>query len=119
MAHTKKPDPAPAATPRTATEVAVNGPADTVLTLPEAAAYLRFSEADVLRLVDDQGLPARRLANEWRFLKSAIQKWLSTPFAKKSPEGIWAAAGSWKDDPYLDEMLQEIHRRRGRPETEE
>jgi hypothetical protein len=28
-------------------------------------------------------------------------------------------AGSWKDDPYLDEMLEEIYRRRGRPMTEE
>ena len=31
-----------------------------VLTLAEAAAFLRLSEADVLRLVDEQGLAARQ-----------------------------------------------------------
>jgi hypothetical protein len=29
------------------------------------------------------------------------------------------AAGSWKDDPYLDDMLKEIYQRRGRPMTED
>jgi len=90
-----------------------------VLTLHEAAAYLRLPEAGVLRLVKEQDLPARQLGEEWRFLKSAIQLWLSTPLPKTNKEGIWAAAGSWKDDPYLDEMLQEIERMRGRPTAEE
>ncbi|HEY7427492.1 MAG TPA: helix-turn-helix domain-containing protein [Gemmataceae bacterium] len=96
-----------------------NGPGGEVLTLPEAAAYLRLSEADVRRLVAEQDLPARHLGEEWRFLKSAIQVWLSTPCTKENKEGIWAAAGSWKDDPYLEEMLKEIYRKRGRPMTEE
>jgi len=90
-----------------------------VLTLGEAAAYLRFSEPDVVRLVEQQGLPARRLGNEWRFLKAAIQNWLSAPVPQGQPQGIWAAAGALRDDPYLDEMLQEIERMRGRPAREE
>ena len=81
-----------------------------VLTLSEAAAYLRLSDADVLRLVNEQGLPARRLGNEWRFLTAAINRWLSTP--ESQGQGIWAAAGALKGDPYLDEMLQEIERMR-------
>jgi excisionase family DNA binding protein len=94
----------------------VNGPPDEVLTLAEAAAYMRLPEADVLRLVTEQALPARRLGNEWRFLKEAIRQWLSTPPSKGSKEGIWSIVGSWKDDPYLDEMLKEIYRKRGRKE---
>jgi excisionase family DNA binding protein len=90
-----------------------------VLTLAEAAAYLRLAAADVLRLVDEQGLPARRVAMEWRFFKAAIAHWLSTAPPKGSKEGIWAAAGSLKDDPYLDEMLKEIDHLRGRPMPEE
>ncbi len=90
-----------------------------VLTLGEAAAYLRLSEADVRRLVEEQSLPARQLGEEWRFLKSAIQAWLSTPCAKENKKDIWSVAGSWKDDPYLEEMLKEIDRMRGRPATEE
>lgn len=93
-----------------------NGSTREVMTLAEAAAFLRLSEGDVLRMVDEQYLPARQSGTEWRFLKSAIERWLSEPVRSK---GIWGAAGSWKDDPYLDQMLEEIYRRRGRPVTEE
>lgn len=97
-----------------------NGPTTEVLTLAEAAAYLRLPEADVLRLVDEQGLPARQLGTEWRFLKAAIQDWLrSGPPPKPGKEAQLAVAGSWKDDPYVDEELKEIYRRRGRPMTED
>src|ERR1700681_224842 len=85
----------------------VNGAAVEVLTLSEAAAYLRLPEEDVLRLVDQQALPGRRLANEWRFLKSAIQQWLSTPPPRFSKEAQSAVIGSWKDDPNLEEELKE------------
>jgi excisionase family DNA binding protein len=117
MPRTKpKPEP-PSSTPPPPT---ANGPAGEVLTLAEAAAYLRLSEQDVLRLVDEQKLPARRLANEWRFLKAAIQDWLRTgPPPNPSREAQLAVIGSWKDDPYLDEELKEIFRQRGRPMAED
>lgn len=73
MPRTTKPTgTAPLASP------AANGPTQPdVLTLAEAAAYLRLTEEDVLRLVNEQALPARRLGNEWRFLKAAVQHWLT------------------------------------------
>src|SRR5947209_13718517 len=113
---THRPEPVPQAAPQPTN---VNGLTDDVLTLAEAAAYLKFSEADVLRLVDEQGLPARRLANQWRFLKTAIQDWLRTPPPKYSKEAQLAVAGAWKDDPYLEEELKEIMKARGRPAEEE
>ena len=88
-----------------------------VLTLTEAAAYLRLPREEVLQLVREQGLPARQMGTHWRFLKTAIQQWLNQPLAHK--EGIWAAAGSWQNDPYLEDMLKETYRRRGRSMTEE
>lgn len=94
-----------------------NGPPSDVLTLSEAAAYLRLSATDVVRLVDEQGLPARQLGSEWRFLKAAIQVWLSAPLPKGQEQGIWAAAGTLQDDPYLEDMLKEIEEMRGRPAT--
>ncbi len=97
----------------------VNGLADEVLTLAEAAAYLKLSEEDVLRLVDQQGLPARRLTSEWRFLKAAIQRWLSTPPPRGNKEVWMALAGAWKDDPHVEEELKEIYRQRGRPMAED
>src|SRR5205823_4609521 len=52
-----KTKPAKAAKPAVAAEV--NGPAGEVLTLAEAAAYLRLPEDEVVRLVNQQELPGR------------------------------------------------------------
>jgi len=99
---------------------AVNGPTGEVLTLREAAAYLRLGEPDVLRLVREQELPGRQLGSEWRFLKTAIENWLRTGTSAKSNKEAWMAlAGAWKDDPFREEMLREIYRQRGRPMTED
>jgi excisionase family DNA binding protein len=86
-----------------------------VLTLAEAAAFLRVTEQDVLRLVREQGLPGRAVGEDWRFLKAAVEGWLGTP--APDPRKFWETHfGALKDDPYLEEMLKEIYRRRGRPE---
>jgi excisionase family DNA binding protein len=118
MPRTRKTKPA-AVSPSEPEPSAEKAPPGEVLTLAEAAAYLRFSEEEVVRLVEEQGLPARRLAKDWRFLKAAIQQWLSTPPPRGSKEAQRAVIGSWKDDPYLEDMLEEIYRRRGRPITED
>jgi excisionase family DNA binding protein len=87
-----------------------------VLTVAEAAAYLRVPETEVERLVGLGGLRGRRIGTEWRFSRAAIQDWLRRPSMK---EILLQQAGSWKDDPYLDDMLKEIYRRRGRAMIEE
>jgi excisionase family DNA binding protein len=116
MPRTKKqrPTPEPAPTPP-----AVNTPAGEVLTFGEAAAYLRLPEPEVVRLVHLQDLPGRLAGTEWRFLKSAIQEWLSTPPPPYSEEGQRSVAGLLRDDPDLVPMVEEIYRRRGRPITED
>jgi excisionase family DNA binding protein len=118
MPRTKKQEPAPPQVPAPAT---VNGPPGDVLTLSEAAAYLRLPEADVIGLVHSQGLPGRLIGDQWRFLKAAIQQWLSTgaPTPQTRKAAQLALAGAWKDDPDLEAMVEEIYRRRGRPITED
>jgi hypothetical protein len=98
---------------RPATPEAMNGPAGDVFTLAEAAAYLRVSEADVIGLVHSQSLPGRFIA--------AIQQWLATgePTPETRKAAQLAIAGIWKDDPHLEDMVEEIYRRRGRPITED
>jgi len=98
-----------------------NGPAGEVFTLAEAALYLRVSEADVIELVHSQGLPGRLISGEWRFLKTALQQWLSTPMANTETRkaALIAAAGAFKDDPDLIPIVEEIYRMRGRPITED
>jgi excisionase family DNA binding protein len=84
-----------------------------VLTLAETAAYLRVAKNEVLPLVREQGLPGRRLGDDWRFLKTAVQDWLRAPPSKK--EGLLMQIGTFTDDPGLGAMLEEIPRQRGRP----
>ena len=111
--------PKPAISP--APVVSANGPVGDVMTLTEAAAYLRVSEKDLIGATVTQGLPGKMIGGEWRFTKSSIQQWLATP--SMTPEMRRAAqlamAGSCKDDPDLPEILEDAMRRRGRPLMED
>jgi hypothetical protein len=115
---TKKPKLDPQREPQSA---GANGPLGDVLTLAEAAAYLRLAEKDVIAAASTQGLPGRLVAGEWRFLKTALQQWLtvSQPTEEMRKAAQMAAAGSLRDDPDLEDMVEEIYRRRGRPITED
>lgn len=96
-----------------------NGMVD-VLTLAEAAKYLRVSETAVLQAIDEQNLPARRVGKDWRILKSAIQQWLLTPQSRRTGKSVLQSVASvWKGDPSVEPMLEEIYRQRGRPKVEE
>src|SRR5437588_10573103 len=108
-----KPEPSPQPEPQPA---AVNGPPGEVLTLVEAAAYLRLPEGDVIGAVSTQGLPGRLVSGEWRFLKDAVRQWLSVsqPTAEMRKAAQLALAGSCKDDPDLFPILEDAMRRRGR-----
>jgi excisionase family DNA binding protein len=97
----------------------LNGPASDILSLSEAAAYLRLPEQEVLRLVREQELPARQAGAEWRFWKAAIQAWLSQPLARPTKDFWEASIGAWKDDPHAEEIMKEIAKSRGQPTTEE
>ncbi len=98
----------------------LNGSTEEVLTLPEAAAYLRLSESQVMESIRLHDLPARLLGSECRFLKSAIQDWLKTGPSAKSGKNAWLAiVGSCKDDPDLEGIVEEAYRKRGRPITED
>jgi excisionase family DNA binding protein len=80
-----------------------------VLTLTEAAAYLRLAEADVLRLIREQALPGRAIGPNWRFLKAALQDWLRSAPEKKR---LFRHIGALPNDPQTEEMLEETYRRR-------
>ena len=87
-----------------------------VLTLEEAASYLRVPAGAVVRMIDAEGLPARRFGADWRFYKVALQAWLGTARPKR---GILNHIGRIEGDPYAQEMLREIYAMRRRPESEQ
>ena len=108
------------AVPITPSPAVTNSLQAEVLTLNEAAAYLRLSEAEVVHLVSTQDLPGRQSGTEWRFLTTAIQHWLRTGPRSKSNKEAWTAlAGAWKNDPFREEMLKEISKQHGRPLVED
>jgi excisionase family DNA binding protein len=96
------------------TPTAVMSPLD-VLTLAEAAAYLRLTEEVVRAEAEGGRLPGRSLGGEWRFTRGAIADWLAAPpvpTPESVREGILALSGVWKDDPTVDPMIEEIYRQR-------
>ena len=48
-----------------------------VLTLGEAARFIRVSEKTVREMVRQQRLPGQKAGREWRFLKRALEEWLA------------------------------------------
>ncbi len=87
--------------PRTAEPTPVGEPSPVpatgwpeVLTLAEAAAYLRVAEADVVHMVGPRGLPGRLIGSEWRFSRTALEQWLRTPPERSTKESLLALAGA-------------------------
>ena len=71
---------------------------------------------EVVLVEASQGhLPGRKIADTWRFLKAAVDDWLSS---QDSRSLLLSKAGIWADDDMADEMLKKIYEERGRPETE-
>jgi excisionase family DNA binding protein len=96
----------------------MNAPLDQhlVLTLSEAARFLRLKPARVKTLAASGQLPGRKIDEEWRFHKGALEQWLcGKPSAR---DILLAQAGALADDDTLPALLDSIYAARGRPETE-
>jgi PTS system nitrogen regulatory IIA component len=48
-----------------------------IMTLKEAAEYLRLSEKTVSRMAQEGRIPAQKLARQWRFQRSSINSWMA------------------------------------------
>ena len=86
-----------------------------VLTLEQASGYLQLSTEIVIDQALKGNIPGRKIENDWRFLKSAIDEWLS---AKSSSSILLAQAGAFADDDSLDRLRSSIYKSRERPEIE-
>src|SRR5436190_1086379 len=87
-----------------------------VLTLAEAASYLRLSEETLERQALQGRIPGRRIEDSWRFLKAAIDEWL------RSHDGRAIALeqfGALRDDDTLAGLRAAIYAARGCPEVEQ
>jgi excisionase family DNA binding protein len=90
-----------------------------VMTLSEAAKYLRVSQAGLKRDAESGKVPAREINGQWRFLKSALHEWLSRATKPNGTSGFMAAFGAFKDDETLPQLRQLIQEARKRDNAEE
>src|SRR2546423_1438910 len=77
-----------------------------VLTLQEAASFLRVPEDGLLRLAEQRDVPAQRIGGEWRFLKRALGHWLTY-----GPRFLRDCPPWFIDHPGIEELLLVIEKR--------
>ncbi len=85
-----------------------------VLTLEEAASYLRLPQDTLARQAAEGNIPGRRIEDSWRFLKTALDDWLRR---QDSRAILIQQAGALADDATLPDLRAMIYRARKRPES--
>jgi excisionase family DNA binding protein len=85
-----------------------------VLTLDEAAEYLRVPAASLQALAEQGAVPARCINAEWRFLRAAIDDWLR---GRNALTSLIRQAGALAHDESLAALREAIYKSRGRPEA--
>jgi Helix-turn-helix domain len=87
-----------------------------VLTLEETSAYLRLSVETVTSQALKGNIPGRKIEDDWRFLKSAIDDWLR---ARNSSSVLLSQSGVFADDDSLAQLRASIYQARERPEIDD
>lgn len=88
-----------------------------VMTLAEAAAFLRVAPVEFEKSAVAGEVPGKLIGGEWRFLLSSLREWLGKPATPKklsSKAAMLSIAGAWKDDETAEAMVEEIYRERKR-----
>jgi hypothetical protein len=92
-----------------------------VLTLEEAACYLKIPEVLLKKQALLGQVPGRSIGGHWRFFKPALNQWLSLQMIdhsnKSSKEIFLAQAGIFANDPTLSPMVEEIYTTRRKQNT--
>ena len=87
-----------------------------ILTLEETSKYLRLPVEIILNQALKGNIPGRRIEDNWRFLKAAIDDWLR---AKNSRSVLLSQAGAFTDDDSLVQLRDDIYQVRGRSEIDD
>ncbi|MGL6344577.1 MAG: helix-turn-helix domain-containing protein [Waterburya sp.] len=87
-----------------------------ILTLEETSEYLRLPVETVLNQALKGNIPGRKIEDDWRFLKAAIDEWLR---AENSRSVLLSQAGAFADDDSLVQLRDDIYHVRGRSEIDD
>lgn len=81
-----------------------------ILTLAEAATYLRVDEAGLEKMADGGDIPARKVAGQWRFSRRALEAWLRFPGLH--PAEYIRFSHRWLEEPpFMEEMFRLFEKR--------
>jgi excisionase family DNA binding protein len=86
-----------------------------ILTLEEASLYLRLPVETVVSQAIKGNIPGRKIENDWRFLKVAVDDWLRS---KSSRQVLINQSGALADDDSLEILREQIYQQRERPEVD-
>ena len=65
-----------------------------ILTLAEAAAFIRVSEKTLGEMARTRRVPSQKVGREWRFLRAALEAWLAGPI-RRSANGVCESCHGW------------------------
>jgi excisionase family DNA binding protein len=88
-----------------------------VLTLKDAAQYLRLPKGVVRDLAAQERIPARLIEKRWRFLKAALDDWLRGNDRADGRARMLQVAGAFADDETLSRLVEAAYEERGRLEV--
>jgi excisionase family DNA binding protein len=92
-----------------------NGLLHEVLTLEEAARFLKLTTKEVRALARQDRIPGQMIGCKWRFLKAALVAWLGNA---NSSSSAWEQFGAFADDPTMPELRRLIEENRRRLNVE-
>ncbi len=82
-----------------------------ILTLAEAAKYTRVSTRTMRQLARDGRVPGKKVGREWRFLRSALDAWISGALPVAEPAGQYGLAlGGFGDTAFSENHKRRMHR---------
>ena len=55
-----------------------------ILTVDEAATFLRVSSSSIYKLAQEGKIPCRKAGRQWRFSRSALIRWIEQPVGESS-----------------------------------
>jgi len=63
---------------------------DEVMSVVEVAVFLKLEPKTIRQYAREKKIPARKLGNQWRFLKSSLVHWLSEDYSdyEQKPAGV-------------------------------
>ena len=59
-----------------------------ILTLPEAAIFLKIKQSTLEKMAREHRIPAKKVGRQWRFLQAKLEAWLSDDYDNHALQAI-------------------------------